>query len=158
MSKPSLEERIQRLEDLEAIRDVTNRYAFNINKGWNGKTVGDHESMATIFTDDVTYESADLNQKGQGREGLVTSMQEGTASIDFSMHTFHSPVVTLDGDRASAIWLFWIGARTGDAARAVYLGAELNYTRTPDGWRISAVLFQPGGMVLRGPTPTTAQQ
>jgi SnoaL-like domain len=153
MDNASLEERIQRLEDLEAIRDLANRYAFNINKGWNGKTVGDEESMAPIFTDDVTYESVDLDQKGQGRAGLVTSMREGTASIDFSMHTFHSPVITLDGDTASATWLFWIGARTGDNARAVYLGAEMGYTRTQDGWRISAVLFQPGGMVLRAPAP-----
>ncbi|WP_228002293.1 hypothetical protein [Nocardia australiensis] len=36
MTETTLEQRIRRLEDLEAIRDLTARYADAINKGWNG--------------------------------------------------------------------------------------------------------------------------
>ena len=39
MNKPTLEERLQQLEDKEAIRDLMARYSFAINKGWNGKQV-----------------------------------------------------------------------------------------------------------------------
>lgn len=39
MEDSKIEARIQRLEDTEAIKDATFRYAFNINKGWNGKEI-----------------------------------------------------------------------------------------------------------------------
>src|SRR5690349_12067713 len=52
----TLQQRIQRLEDLEAIRDLTARYADAINKGWNGKTV-DLDAVAQVFTTDASWES-----------------------------------------------------------------------------------------------------
>ena len=36
MTEPTLAQRVQRLEDIEAITDLTARYATAINKGWNG--------------------------------------------------------------------------------------------------------------------------
>ncbi|MEU4838560.1 hypothetical protein [Nocardia testacea] len=45
---PYCNSEFQRLEDLEAIRDPTARYADAINKGWNGKTV-DLDAVAQVF-------------------------------------------------------------------------------------------------------------
>ncbi|GLZ01778.1 hypothetical protein [Actinoplanes sp. NBRC 103695] len=52
MSTVSLEERILKLEDLEAIRDLTARYASAVNKGWNGKEI-DVTAMPSIYAKDA---------------------------------------------------------------------------------------------------------
>lgn len=62
MKNKSLKDRIQRLEDIEAIKDVTARYSFNINKGWNGREVNPH-AMPSIFATDATWECEALGIK-----------------------------------------------------------------------------------------------
>ena len=52
MTESTLEQRIRRLEDLEAIRDLTARYANAVNKGWNGKTL-DLDAIGDIFAADA---------------------------------------------------------------------------------------------------------
>ncbi|WP_369204913.1 hypothetical protein [Streptomyces sp. PU-14G] len=58
MTATTLEERILRLEDIAAIRDLTARYADAINKGWNGKTV-DADAIPNLFAADARWESFD---------------------------------------------------------------------------------------------------
>jgi hypothetical protein len=133
-----LEQRIKRLEDLEAVKDVTARYAAAVSKGWNGKTV-DLAAIGSVFASDARWESRDMGLAADGVDAIIASLPRSTSMVEFSMHAFLNPVITLDGDTASGSWLLWIASVIGQDPRAVYLSADMTYTRTDQGWRIQAV-------------------
>ncbi len=136
MAAPSLEERLRRLEDLEALRDLMARYAFHINKGWKGKTV--HvEAMRSIFATDARWESKAMGLAAEGLDDIMVKLAEATARTEFSMHSFTNPIIEIAGDRAEANWLMWIASRRdGGPPNQVFMSEDLTYARTPDGWRI----------------------
>lgn len=57
MNTTSFEARIQRLEDIKAIKNLMGRYSFHINKGWNDY-LGDVEAMPTIFAHNARWDTA----------------------------------------------------------------------------------------------------
>ncbi|MEU7044066.1 nuclear transport factor 2 family protein [Streptomyces varsoviensis] len=145
MTATTFEERILRLEDLEAIRDLTARYADAINKGWNGKTV-DADAIPHIFTADARWENFD-GEVTHGADAIAAELPKATAGVQFSMHTFLNPVITVDGDTATGNWLMWVGSVIAGSSRSVYMSADMTYTRTDEGWRIQSVLIGFGTMV-----------
>jgi hypothetical protein len=138
MTELTLTQRVQRLEDIEAIKDVTARYATAVSKGWNGKTL-DLEAIPSIFTTDVHWESKSMGITADGVDAIVADLPESTAMVQLSMHSFVNPVITIDADTAAGNWLMCIAAIIGDDPRAVYLSADMTYARTGDGWRIRSV-------------------
>jgi hypothetical protein len=146
MSTEALERRVQRLEDKDAIRDLTARYARCINKGWNGKLV-DVEQIPTIFAPDAKWDSPDMGLSGVGSHAIMESLRAETAIIDFSMHAFLNPIVEVVGDSATGNWLMWIGVKREGGARLVLLSIDLTYGRTADGWRITSALLHVGAMM-----------
>jgi hypothetical protein len=134
----ALEQRIQRLENIEAIKDVTARYAAAVSKGWNGKTV-DLAAIPSIFTADARWESRDMGLTADGVDAIIANLPRSTSTVEFSMHTFLGPVITLDADTASGTWLMWIASIIDNNPRAVYMSADMTYTRTGQGWRIQAI-------------------
>ncbi|MCE2564817.1 nuclear transport factor 2 family protein [Komagataeibacter sp. FNDCF1] len=153
---PALEERIRRLEDLEEIRTLTARYAFHINKGWNGKSV--HvDAMSSIFTEDARWESLAMKLTVVGLENIMTSLQEKTEHTDFSMHSYTNPILEVDGDAATGNWLFWIASRrNGGPPNEVFMSEDISYRRTVDGWRIAAVNVHYGMMLNEQSAPARA--
>jgi hypothetical protein len=41
-------------------------------------------------------------------------------------------------------WLMWIASIIGTNPRAVYMSADMTYTRTRQGWRIRAIVIHHG--------------
>jgi hypothetical protein len=138
MTGPSLEQRVQRIEDIEAIKDVTARYAAAVSKGWNGKSI-DLAAIPSIFAADARWESRDMGLAVDGADAIIADLPRSTSMVEFSMHAFLSPVIALHGDTASGSWLMWIASVIDSDPRAVYMGADLTYTRTAPGWRIQTV-------------------
>jgi ketosteroid isomerase-like protein len=132
----SLEQRVRRLEDLDAITQLTYHYAMAVNKG-PGNDV-DLAAIARLFTTDARWSSDDSGTT-IGAAGIVAELPTATAQIEFSAHAFLNPVITLDGDHATGAWLLWIASVHDRNPGAVYLSAELKYVRTADGWRIAAI-------------------
>jgi hypothetical protein len=137
-TRPALEQRIQRLEDIEDIKDVTARYAAAVSKGWNGKTI-DLGAIPSIFAADVRWESRDMGIAVDGVDAIIADLPRSTGMVELSMHAFLNPVITLDADTASGSWLMWIASITDGNPRAVYMSADMTYTRTGQGWRIQAI-------------------
>lgn len=105
MNTTSSEERIQKLEDIEAIKNLMARYSFHTNKGWNGQVV-DVDAMPSIFTEDIQYVSKDFKElSAAGSEQGMKVLLETTKQIEFSMHSFINPIIAVDGDRATGNWL-----------------------------------------------------
>lgn len=136
MTESALEQRIRRLEDLEAIRDLTARYANAVNKGWNGKTL-DLDAVGDIFAADARWHSYQ-GDVTDGAAAIVAELPAATAVVEFSMHAFLNPIIEVDGNTATGDWLMWI-ASIIDSPDAIYMSAEMTYTRSDTGWRIQTV-------------------
>ncbi len=143
MSTASLEERVQRLEDIEAIKDLTARYASCVDKGLNGKTV-DLDGLRSVFAEDATWESADMQISGAGIDQIVQGVKDQTAVVEFSMHSFTNPLITVHTDQATGTWLLWIASKIGGQTKEVFLGEDVTYVRTSRGWRMKSVNLQVG--------------
>lgn len=152
----SVAERLQRLEDLEALKDLTARYAFHINKGWNGKQV-EAEAMTTIFAPDAKWECAAMNMYGTSREQIINGLPAATQGVEFSMHSFTNPLLTVDGDQATGNWLFWIASRhQGVPANEVFMSTDITYVRTEAGWLIQTYRLHFGMSLHSSPPPQLA--
>lgn len=150
MSTLSLEQRLQRLEDIEAIKDLMARYFFHINKGWNGKEV-DVAAMPTIFAEDATWESEAMGMRAEGLPQIMSTLQSATEHTGFSMHSFTNPVIEVSGDQATGNWLMWIGSRRGGGPpNEVFMSEDVTYVRTPQGWRVRTVDIHFGMMLNNG--------
>jgi putative polyketide hydroxylase len=147
-----LPQRLRRLEDIEAITDLTARYADGVNQ-WNGKKLN-LEAIPHIFAADATAENPG-SPTIHGVEAIAAALPVATANVTFAMHALLNPIITIDGDSATSTCLMWVAAVIDDPG-AAYLSADLTYTRTPAGWRIQSVRVHPNGIrhsfALRAPT------
>jgi hypothetical protein len=135
VNQRSLQARVQRLEDLEAIKDLMARYASYVNTGWNDEVV-DVDKLRLIYTQDVEWITPERSTPGRGLDNLLHEVRELTAPVDFSMHSLTNPVLAIDGDTATGTWLMSIASRTAGPTRQSFLSMDLAYRRTPQGWRI----------------------
>lgn len=142
----SLEARLGRLEDAEAIRLLVAQWAFHVNKGWGGKTA-DVDAMRSIYVEDAVGEMPDTNSRIEGLEAIMTSLRADTADIEFVMHSLTNPIVVVDQDTATGNWLMWIVVRRIGEIRQVYLSLDHGYLRTGEGWRIATATARLGAII-----------
>ena len=143
----SLQQRICRLEDIEAIKKLTATYALYVNKGWNGEVVN-FDKLPTVFSDDANWKCVAMSVDVSGLENIVKMLKDRTAGGDFAMHSFTNPIIDINGDTATGNWLLWVGIKTENAANEVFQSEELKYVRTPEGWRIASIDLHFGAMLI----------
>jgi hypothetical protein len=89
----------------------------------------------------------------EGLDAILAGLPEHTAVVQFSMHAFVNPVITVDVDTATGTWLMWVASIIGNDPRAVYMSADMAYTRTTEGWRINGVDVHQGMLLSATPSP-----
>ncbi|PQM49354.1 hypothetical protein C1Y40_00433 [Mycobacterium talmoniae] len=136
-----LSRRLRRLEDIQAITDLTARYADATNQ-WNGKKLT-LDAIPHLFVADASVEIPG-SPATHGAAAIATELPAATAAVSFAMHTFLNPAITIDGDAATGTWLMWVASIIDNDRGAAYLSADLTYTRTPAGWRIQTVSIRDG--------------
>lgn len=136
-----LPRRLRRLEDIQAITDLTARYADAINQ-WNDKDLN-LEAIPHIFTADAIVEIPG-SPAIHGVTAIAAELPAATATVTFAMHAFLNPAITIDSDTAAGTWLMWVAAKIDNDPGAAYLSANLTYARTPAGWRIQTVSVHDG--------------
>jgi putative polyketide hydroxylase len=141
MAVPPLPRRLRRLEDMQAITDLTARYADAVSQ-WNGKNL-DLEAIPQIFAADAVFEDSGSGAV-RGASAIAAELPLATAAVTFAMHSLLSPVITLDGDTATGTWLMWVASIVDGDPGAAYLSADLSYTRGSAGWRIQNVSVHHG--------------
>jgi hypothetical protein len=134
----TLEQRIQCLEDVQAIKDLVFVWSFHVNKGSRNRVI-DLDALRSIYADDVVGESPALKMRIEGIDSVLESVREETAEIAFSMHALCNPVIRLEGDRATGDWVMWIGVRRAGGFRQIYANINHQYVRSARGWRIKGV-------------------
>src|SRR6266487_1095676 len=104
--EPSLEnlaERIQRLEDIKAIKHLITRYAKASDKN------NDPELMLPLFTEDGALDVGSGYGRFQGHEVLREFFLQTPKIISWSLHYNISPLIEIaqDGGTAQAFWYLW---------------------------------------------------
>ena len=99
MADLSVEERLRRLEDIEAIRQLKARYAEACDDDHNP------ERIAALFLEDAKWHN--LGQDPcNGHDEIKAYMRNIRESgrLRNSSHLFTNPHITIDGDRAEGHW------------------------------------------------------
>jgi SnoaL-like domain len=137
----TLEQRIRRLEDIEAITTLTARYGRAVDKR-PGRGI-DLAAIPHIFTAAARWSSDGLGTT-VGASAIAAELPSATATVEFSMHAFLNPMITIDGDAATGSWLLWIASVHHHRPGTVYLSADMTYARTAAGWFIDSVFVYDG--------------
>lgn len=99
MSTTDLEQRIARLEAIEAIKQLKARYCEICDDDHNP------ERIASVFAPDGIWEGAGFG-KAQGHDAIRELFRGFQKLISFSQHNVMNPQIQVDGDRATGSWYF----------------------------------------------------
>lgn len=99
----SLEERIQRLEDLEEIRQLMVRYAAAMDNSF------DSYEIASLFSENATWSispASDISGTHIGREGIRKFFAGLSDEYSWTMHNMGNAMVRIadDGQTATGTW------------------------------------------------------
>ncbi len=146
----SIEARLQRMEDYEAIRQLKAFYA----KSADSKYTDDHRrkpqaeidaitrrQVDTVFTEDAVWDGGPQFGEIKGREAIYNHLRSGRWT--FSLHYFLNPYIELDGDAAHGTWMLWQPCTFEEGNRSMLMSAvtEDDYVRTSSGWQMQRYTF-----------------
>lgn len=124
--------RIRRLEDAEAIRNLIASYGPLAD-------FGDAGAVAALWADDGSYSVGDFGE-AKGRQAiaaLIESEMHQNLMKQGCGHVLTSPHISLDGDSAIAINHSIVFRNADDQHEAWRVSANRwQFIRTDDGWRV----------------------
>ncbi len=138
----TLEERIQRLEDLEDIRRLKHYYYCHcVDRAVAGDT-GAAEEIVGRFADDIVADFTGL-PLAEGKESVSAFYTQGVPSfLSWCQHRVMNEVIDIDGDTAKAVWYidcpasFREGNPVGLEGRGFIAGRyEEEYARIDGVWK-----------------------
>ena len=138
----TLEQRIQVLEDIEAIRKL---------KAMNCAACDDDhnpDKLGPLFAQDATWEATVMG-KAEGREAIKAYLAAvGTSGrIRNSAHHAINPIIDVEGDHATGHWrlimLYTENLGAGEVRYQRIIGwYRESYVRTAEGWKFQTLFCQ----------------
>jgi SnoaL-like domain len=135
------------LFDLEAIKTLKADYGRIVDG-----VVSDHGDAKigefdAVFAVDSVAEFPNTLGRHEGREAIKALFSVDLATTRSCMwHSFHSPIIRIDGDVAKGQWTIVARVKLRGAEAEppsiVYGRYSEDYVRTVDGWRIKNLLFK----------------
>ena len=127
----TLEERVQRLEDLQEITQLLIDYGELLD-------LRDTQTWSQLWAEDAEFNmSSGRSAKGRAaiKEMLDTLMANSPAAV---MHLETNPRINLDGDKATATMMYAVASTQDDGlARITMAGHHHDHlVRTAEGWKI----------------------
>ncbi len=128
--------RLQRLEDIEAIKQLIARYAKAADAN------GDPAQMAPLFTADAVWNCEGIG-RWETREGIASGLREVcTTGISWALHYMTQPIITVADDRNTAdgeyyLWeLAKVHPEGGGPAQDTWIGGwyESKFRREGGTW------------------------
>ncbi len=137
MSDPTLQEllvRIQRLEDIEAIKQLKHRYLRSID-------TADIVTLTTLLADDieVDYKGGSYHWAVSGKQNVLDSIAAGFHNRAIAQHTGHHPEIEITSPTtATGLW-YLTDSFTHLDSLYVTAGSALyrdNYVKLNGAWQI----------------------
>lgn len=128
--------RVQRLEDIEAIRQLKARYCAACDDGY------DADRLAALFTEDAVWDGGRTFGVARGREAIRRHFQGASKRLTIARHQVMNPIISVNGDEASGQWLLFqpCTSASSQGERAMWLAATYadTYARAGDDWLIAS--------------------
>lgn len=127
-----LQERITRLEDIEAIKQLKARYCEICDDNH------DPERILTVFSADAVWEGRGIG-KAEGHAEIRKLFEGFQQAISYSQHMVLNPIIEVDGERATGVWYFFGPFTMREGNRALWQAARYHevYQKQADGcWKI----------------------
>lgn len=140
MDLAALEQRISRIESLEAIKQLKARYCEVCDDDHNP------DEIVTLFTANGIWEGHGIGT-AKGHEQIRELFQRFQSAMSFTQHMVMNPIIDVDGDSAAARWYFFgpftmkKNGRKGaanDPGKAVWQAARYHetYSKVDGEWKI----------------------
>ena len=130
-----LVKRVQRLEDIEAIKKFKMRYSAALDDNYNA------EIIASMFTEDGVWDRGEVLGVYKGRQAIYEHFKE--MSLPFCVHYFVSPDIVVDGDKAHARWYLWEATTRPDNTPRLLSGwQDDDYIKVDGQWLQSYMKFK----------------
>lgn len=127
----TLEEKVQRLTDIEDIKILKLKYARHCDDNYNP------EGIASCFTENGIWDGGPLGY-AECHEGIKAFFTASPQLVSFAAHYTTNPIIEIDGDTATATWYLWQPMVLVEGQQAMWLIAHYHdrYQRGSDGWLI----------------------
>ena len=124
-----LRDRVRRLEDIEALRNLKAEYAAACDDNY------DADRLAALFVEDATWESQGMG-KYEGREAIREFFRGISGHFVFALHYGLNPQIEVNGDTARARWYLFMPCTVGDTGKAMWRAGldEEEYVRVQGKW------------------------
>ena len=124
-----MEQRLQALEDAEAIRNLKARYAALCDAQY------DADGIAALFTEDALWESPTLG-RFEGREAIRGFFREASGIFSFAIHYSLNGHIEVDGDIARARWYLFMPCTVATGNQAMWRAGidHETYARVEGAW------------------------
>ena len=134
MAGPDLAERIRRLEDIEAIRELKARYCAYCDDDY------DADGIASQFAEGGLWDGGPLG-RAEGVEAIRSFFRAAPGLVSFAIHHVTNPSIDVRGDRASGRWYLFQPCTFARGDRAIWMAARYDdtYVRVDEGWKFETV-------------------
>ena len=123
-----LEKMVQRLTDIEDIKQLKARYAAACDDDYNV------EKLSPLFTEDAVWDGGILGY-ADGHAAICEFFANSANLVPFAVHQISNPLIEIDGDKATGEWYLW--QPMVFQGEALWLSAVYNdeYVRQDGAWR-----------------------
>ena len=129
MEMGQLEQRLTRLEDIEAIKQLKARYCAIADEDHNP------DKITTLFVEDGIWEGG--MGIAQGHEAIRQLFQRAQQRFSFSHHMVTNPIIEVEGNRAKGVWYFFgpFTFRKNTEAKWMAVRYEDDYVKVNGEWK-----------------------
>ena len=127
-----LEKTVQRLADIEDIKQLKARYASACDDDYNP------DKLAPLFAEDAIWDGS-LMGYAEGREGIRQFFGAASSLVPFAVHQVSNPLIEIDGDTATGQWFLWQPMILGEQALWLSAVYEDKYVRHEGQWLIQHI-------------------
>ena len=137
MSTLSMDERIRRLEDIEALKQLKSRYAGYCDDDYNA------DRLAPLFTHDAIWDGGPLG-RCEGRDAICAFFAAAPKALPFAIHHVMNPDIEVNGDQATGRWHLWQPCIHAAGNTALWIAGRYDdaYRRDDGIWRFAHVTFR----------------
>jgi ketosteroid isomerase-like protein len=137
MNQDALADRIRRLEDIEAIKQLKAAYCYWVDEG-------EIDRLMERFTDDAVWDGGPMG-RFEGREAIREFLERLPEQLSFALHWVMNPEIHVEGDAATGRWYLLEPCTAARSRRAIW-GAgryEERYVRVAGEWKFREVKLIP---------------